>query len=98
MPLYHYVTADLPSSTMAPELDDTNATTVLHADAKHGGSNTADGASVTPELVGIYLAYLVAVGFLPGPGRGSNKALPKVVLADEQRQALAQVGGRGGLV
>ena len=33
MPLYHLVTADLPSSTIAPELDDTNAGIAFASDA-----------------------------------------------------------------
>ena len=48
------------------------------------------------EIMRRYLAYLVAVGFLEKPA-GEGK-LPVMELADGQREALASVGGRGGLV
>lgn len=44
MPLYHFVTSDLPSNTKAPELDDANAVAALRADAAWSGINTSAGA------------------------------------------------------
>ena len=98
MPLYHFVTADLPSNTKAPELDDAHAAASLRADAKWSGVDVAAGAGVTEELVGLYVSYLVNVGFLPGPSASGTAArpLPTATLTADQREALAGVGGRGG--
>ena len=100
MPLYHFVTGDLPGGTRAPELDDTRTQLVLAADAKAEGAESAAarGSSVTEELMGVYLAYLAAVGFLSAPPQGGQaKPLPRSELSDEQVQALGKVGGRGSL-
>ncbi|OJJ79156.1 L-aminoadipate-semialdehyde dehydrogenase [Aspergillus glaucus CBS 516.65] len=43
MPLYHFVTSDLPSNTKAPELDDANAAAALRADAAWSGINASAG-------------------------------------------------------
>lgn len=67
--------------------------------------------------MGRYLAYLIAVGFLPAPPtrseteskspndekkkKGQNEErieLASFILADGQKNALAKVGGRGGMV
>lgn len=100
MPLYHFVTSDLPSNTKAPELDNTNAVTVLRRDAQV--SRTQDfsaGVSVTEEVMGVYLAYLVGVGYLPPPSEHSGvRSLPGVQITTEQKGALSKVGGRGALV
>ncbi|KAL4960453.1 L-aminoadipate-semialdehyde dehydrogenase [Aspergillus stella-maris] len=98
MPLYHFVTADLPSNTKAPELDDTHAAASLRADATWSGVDGSAGAGVTEELVGLYVSYLVNVGFLPGPSASGTAArpLPTATLTSDQREALAGVGGRGG--
>ncbi|KAE8355816.1 hypothetical protein BDV28DRAFT_128172 [Aspergillus coremiiformis] len=97
MPLYHFVTADLPSNTKAPELDDAHAAASLRADAAWSGVDASAGAGVTEELVGLYVSYLIAVGFLPSPLASSTaRALPTARLSDDQKQALANVGGRGG--
>ena len=50
---------------------------------------------MTLDIMKRYLAYLVAVGFLESPGDGK---LPEMTLAEGQREALANVGGRGGMV
>ncbi|KAF5864689.1 large subunit of alpha-aminoadipate reductase [Aspergillus alliaceus] len=97
MPLYHFVTADLPSNTKAPELDDVHAAASLRADAAWSGVDASAGAGVTEELVGLYVSYLIAVGFLPSPPTSSTgRPLPTTQLSDDQKQALANVGGRGG--
>lgn len=67
MPLYHFVTSDLPSNTKAPELDDTNAAAALRADAAWSGIDASAGAAVTEELVGLYASYLTKIGLLPTP-------------------------------
>ncbi|KAL4932255.1 L-aminoadipate-semialdehyde dehydrogenase [Aspergillus undulatus] len=98
MPLYHFVTADLPSNTKAPELDDSHAAASLRADAAWSGVDVSAGAGVTEDLVGLYVSYLVSVGFLPGPSNSATAArpLPAASLTDDQKEALASVGGRGG--
>ncbi|SLM34666.1 l-aminoadipate-semialdehyde dehydrogenase large subunit [Lasallia pustulata] len=98
MPLYHFVTGDLPATTIAPELDDANAVAALRADADWTGEDVSGGAAVTKETMGLYLSYLVAVGFLPAPEGGQGRLLPEVRLGEEQRRALGGVGGRGMLV
>lgn len=103
MPLFTFVANDLPSNTRAPELDDRNAERALYEDAKWTGEDVSAGAGVTKREVGLYLSYLVQVGFLPAPGPGDEgsgigvKALPSVVVAEKQREAMKKVGGRGGL-
>lgn len=71
-PLLHFVLDDLPTSTKAPELDDRNTQELL----KSGPAET--GMSVTDEIMGLYLAWLVQVGFLPQPVVGSGEPLPKL--------------------
>lgn len=98
MPLYHFVTADLPSNTKAPELDDVHAAASLRADAAWSGVDASAGAGVTEELVGLYASYLVSVGFLPAPSASATgtRPLPAVTITDDQKDAMAGVGGRGG--
>ncbi|OJJ49460.1 hypothetical protein ASPZODRAFT_1496779 [Penicilliopsis zonata CBS 506.65] len=98
MPLYHFVTADLPSNTKAPELDDTNAAAALRDDAAWTGLDASAGAGVTEELVGLYCSYLTATGFLPAPTAvtSASRPLPPTQLTEDQKKALANVGGRGG--
>lgn len=56
-PLLHFVMDDLPTSTKGPELDDGNTQKVT------GGLDCGNMG----ELMGVYLAYLVEVGFLDAP-------------------------------
>ncbi|TKA82073.1 hypothetical protein B0A55_01519 [Friedmanniomyces simplex] len=106
--LYHMVTGDLPEATKAPVLDDRNAQRALETDAKDLATKSSlksDGSGgrsvvytpqgVTKEAIGVYLAFLVARGFMPKP-EGKGDALPKVELSGEQAGALDRVGGRGG--
>jgi L-2-aminoadipate reductase len=97
MPLFTFVTNDLPSNTRAPELDDTNAETALYADREWSGEDVSAGTGVTKSTIGLYLAYLVATGFLPAPNKNSGKRLPEVNISEEHIQALTHVGGRGAL-
>ena len=98
MPLYHFVTNDLPSSTKAPELEDVHAKTALEADARASGESPDTRLGVTKELVAKYLGYLVAVGFLQASTGKTADPLPLVKIGSEQREALGNVGGRGGLI
>ncbi len=73
---------------------------MLKADIQQTKSQSAtkdplSGSGVTLEIMNRYLAYLVAVGFLESPGEGK---LPAVELGEGQREALGNVGGRGGLI
>src|SRR5215467_13245242 len=98
MPLYHFVTADLPSNTKAPELDDTNSVAALRSDESWSGKDASVGSGVTEDLMGVYLSYLVEIGFLPPPSKSCSRSLPKANVSDTQKTALSSVGGRGGLV
>lgn len=71
-PLLHFVLDDLPTSTKAPELDDRNTQTLL------GSEPIETGMSVTDGVMGLYLAWLVQVGFLPQPVLSSGQPLPRL--------------------
>lgn len=96
MPLLHHVTADLPADSKAPELDDTNATTALKHDARLTGEDLSAGAAVTQDTVGIYVAFLVAMGVISAPNRSVSQSLPQIELGPAQKEALTRVGGRTG--
>ena len=91
------VTGDLPASTKAPELDDRNAAASLRADKARTGEDLSGGSAVTEEIVGTYLAYLVARGFMPKPMAQGKKSLPAIQISKEQLEAFEKVGGRGGV-
>ncbi|KAI9733546.1 MAG: large subunit of alpha-aminoadipate reductase [Cirrosporium novae-zelandiae] len=94
--LRDFVTEDLPSSSKAPELDDSNAFAALKADSEWSGSLRLYGG-VSGQTVGVYLAYLVKIGFIPPPTRRVREPLPEIRFDEAQREALKNVGGRGGL-
>jgi L-2-aminoadipate reductase len=98
MPLFTFVANDLPSNTRAPELDDTNAEKALYTDKEWTGEDVSDGCGVTKNTIGVYLAYLVAIGFLPSPLKTPLKALPAIKIPAVQLEALSNVGGRGTAV
>ena len=85
---------DLPAGTQAPELSDINTAAALRADAARTGEDRSGGVGVTLNLMGIYIAYLVATGFLPPPS-SEGRPLPTLHLSDLQKESLGQVGGRG---
>ncbi|KAH9849627.1 alpha-aminoadipate reductase Lys1p [Lenzites betulinus] len=88
-PLLHFVLDDLPTSTKAPELDDTQMRAVLVRD---GGENTRVNGTVDEPLTGKYLAWLVGAGFLPPPTvQGAEMKLPELV----QGTAVKAVGRSG---
>lgn len=97
MPLYHFVTADLPSNTKAPELADSHAAAALRADATWSGIDASAGSGVTEDLVGLYVSYLVALGFLPAPAASNTatRSLPEVRISEDQKKASLSAGGRG---
>ncbi|KKY28871.1 putative alpha-aminoadipate reductase large [Phaeomoniella chlamydospora] len=96
LPLFTFVANDLPSNTRAPELDDRNTEAALYADREWSGEDVSEGTGVSKAMIGNYLAYLVATGFLPPPTKEALRSLPKFELSEVQREALQSVGGRGG--
>ncbi|KAK3064147.1 hypothetical protein LTS18_009719, partial [Coniosporium uncinatum] len=98
LPLFHHVTSDLPNDSKAPELDDGNAVQALKSDERWTGEDVSAGKSVDAEIVGVYLAYLMAVGFMKAPNGEGKAKLPAVELSGEQREAMGKIGGRGGAV
>ena len=84
-PLLHFVLDDLPTSTKSPELDD------RHTDALLVAAGERDGVArgVDEQLVGLYLSWLVAVGFLPPP-TADGAALPPL-----PEGAVTRAVGRG---
>lgn len=97
-PLLHFVLDNLPQSTKAPELDDRNARSVLLSDKEWMGEDLSHGKGVTVVEMGIYLAYLVGIGFLDAPTGNARLPLPLVTIDKEKTQKLAFVGGRGNKV
>ncbi|KAF7980317.1 hypothetical protein HWV62_39118 [Athelia sp. TMB] len=86
-PLLHFVLDDLPTSTKAPELDDTNTAALLAA----AGQPTE--STVSGDLIGLYLAWLVAAGFLPTPSIVEpEKALPAL-----ENAGAVKAAGRSGV-
>ena len=86
----------MPAGSKAPELDDSNAAKALKADAAWTGEDLSSGSGVTVDTIGVYLAYLIEIGFMPPPTSSSSKALPEIKLKPEQREGISKVGGRGG--
>ncbi|EST07660.1 AMP-binding enzyme C-terminal domain protein [Kalmanozyma brasiliensis GHG001] len=87
-PLLHFVLDDLPTSTKSPELDDRHTQAIL--DAAGEGKTQGTVMGVDRSLVGTYLAWLLAVGFLPPPSGGAEP-LPKLANIGAEMKAI----GRG---
>ncbi|BGP19523.1 hypothetical protein JCM10213_000122 [Rhodosporidiobolus nylandii] len=68
-PLLHFVLDDLPTSTKAAELDDSNTVALL----KRAGQPEA--VTVDDEQMGRYLAWLIAAGFLDQPDRAGEQGV-----------------------
>ena len=88
-PLLHFVLDDLPTSTKSPELDDRHTQAILDAASEGKAQGTVMG--VDRSLVGTYLAWLLAVGFLPAPSSGDAEPLPKLANIGAEMKAI----GRG---
>lgn len=93
LPLFHFVAGDLPSNAIAPELDDSNAERALEGLGEGGKRGQR---CVGLETAGMYVAYLVATGFLPKPPGKGERELPTLEMGGEKVAALAGIGGRGG--
>ncbi|KAI0521697.1 hypothetical protein F5B22DRAFT_595900 [Xylaria bambusicola] len=93
LPLFSLV-MNLPANTVAPVLDDSQAMAALKLyDADKSSALDPDNESVNVRSIGMYLAYLVAIGFLPAPMEKGENELPKV---DEERikAMVCSMGGR----
>lgn len=88
-PLLHFVLDDLPTSTKSPELDDGHTQQILDAAKEGKAQGTVMG--VDRSLVATYLAWLLAVGFLPPPTAGDAEPLPKLANIGAEMKAI----GRG---
>ncbi|AJQ04692.1 Lys2p [Saccharomyces cerevisiae YJM470] len=95
-PLLHMVLDNLPESTKAPELDDRNAVASLKKDTAWTGVDWSNGIGVTPEEVGIYIAFLNKVGFLPPPTHNDKLPLPSIELTQAQISLVASGAGARG--
>jgi L-aminoadipate-semialdehyde dehydrogenase len=84
-PLLHFVMDDLPTSTKAPDLDDSNTNAVLRPHTKRLNMTVSD------ELTGKYLAWLVGAGFLSAPSIASERSLPSL----ENGSAIRAIGRSG---
>ena len=95
-PLYHFVTGDLPANTIAPELDDANAAAVLRSyeNRRRSEGDPLVASAIDKKALGMYLAYLVAVGFLPSPAMRGECELPRLDDARLQALAAGHAGGR----
>lgn len=98
MPLYHFVTDDLPHNTQAPELYDENTAKCLQRDGGWTGENGPASSAVTKQIVGKYLSYLCAIGFLDRPHSSGGLRLPVLKVPNDQITAQKYIGGRGSQV
>lgn len=86
-PLLHYVLDDLPTSTKAPDLDDSNTVELLKQESG------ALASSVDDSLMGQYLAWLIGAEFLPPPTLSNpQKRLPRLKIVGS-----IKASGRTGL-
>ena len=95
--LCDWVTDNLPRDTETRPLDDTNTRSVLRADDP--SYNFEEKSRVTEETVGLYLAFMVAIGFIKPPtggGEKSKRELPHVYIGERQKRLLEKVGRSGG--
>jgi L-aminoadipate-semialdehyde dehydrogenase len=97
LPLYHFITGDLPADTKAPELDDANTRQALKSDAAWTGEDLSGGGAVREDTVGVYLSYLIELGFMPRPTGKALWNLPEPQLNESQREGMKKVGGRRGV-
>ncbi|ORY99593.1 alpha-aminoadipate reductase Lys1p [Lobosporangium transversale] len=79
-PLLHLVMDDLPTSTKSPELDDSHTQKIVIQNSANNGSEFSTTPRMDTEQIGIYLAYMIKVGFLDRPTRSGDEtlALPEI--------------------
>lgn len=81
---------------MAPQLDDSNAVAALKED-QFWNADSADysaGAGVNLKIMGVYISYLVKIGFLPPPASHGKLALPDVEVSAESLKLIHQGVGK----
>ena len=98
MPLYHFVTGDLPENTKAPELNDKNAREALRSYDEWSNEQVQVDSAIDERLLGKYLRYLIDIDFLPAPPSNKGESLPPSELRLGQKKFLAQLVGRGALI
>ncbi|KAH8670776.1 aminoadipate reductase [Xylariales sp. PMI_506] len=100
LPLFHFVTGNLPENSIAVPLDDRNVAAALKSYNERLGFNGDPLAanSVGQQTLGMYLAYLIAIDFLPPPTRTGQYELPQLDKHSLEALAAGQVGGRSGKV
>lgn len=86
-PLLHYVLDDLPTSTKAAELDDANTVALM----KQAGE--VQNVTIDDEQTGLYIAWLVAAGFLDQPTGIGRTPLPKLELQGGVARAIGRSSG-----
>ena len=96
LPLFHSVTGDLPANTITPALDDTNAAAALrlYEERRVTQGRSLSASTVSKEALGMYLAYLVAVGFLPAPAKRGECELPRLEGTKIEALATRHLNGR----
>lgn len=94
LPLFDWVTDNLPRDTRSKKLLDENAERIVEIDSPE--YNFDGNSQVTQETVGMYLAFMVAVGFVKPPEGEKGRILPKVDIVEAQRSKLEKVGRSGG--
>ena len=95
LPLFDWVTTDLPSSTQSRTLDDSNVQKVVRQDDPT--YPFIERGRVDTETVGVYLSFMRGVGFIEGPvgeAEGKVKKLPRVEMSEEMMRAWRGRGGR----
>jgi len=76
-------------------LDDSNASKALKTDEKWTGVDVSGGKGIDVKQMGVYISYLVKVGFLPAPTK-KGLPLPEVDISDETVNLITSgAGGRG---
>lgn len=96
LPLFDWVTSDLPSDTNSKNLDNTNAKAVLRASGVVDEKDCQ--VQATQETVASYLAYMAEIRFIGRPKEGAEgaKKLPVIKIPEEQKRALKMVGRGAG--
>ncbi|KAG0361342.1 alpha-aminoadipate reductase [Gamsiella multidivaricata] len=82
-PLLHLVMDDLPTATKSPELDDAHTQKVVVQGTRNGGFDATP--RMDSEQIGVYLAYLVKVGFLDRPTRSGEGVLTLPEIKEDVR-------------
>ncbi|KAF9438801.1 large subunit of alpha-aminoadipate reductase [Entomortierella beljakovae] len=72
-PLLHLVMDDLPTATKSPELGDAHTQNVVINGVNNGGFEATP--RMDPKQIGVYIAYLIKVGFMDKPPRAGEEGV-----------------------